>query len=172
MIFQLMEDHYGVANLYDRLVTHYLLTRATDAIGKTYDYQLIYEHSALAAYNADASKSYRYVRLPEEVSLGNPNLNHLYRKAGVVMPGLHAAGTAANVRIPATRVIWGLTVLNGAPNRDNAIKFLQLLFGPDGVAAQTAVGPAPISPPIVSHEDFENLPAALQPLISRERDDR
>ena len=172
MIFQLAERRYGVANLYDKLVTHYVLTRPTDALGKTYDYQMIYEHSALAAYLADSTKSYRFVRLPDTIGLGSPDLNHVYRNASVVVPGLHAAGSEQSVRIPATRVVWGLTVLNGAPNRDNAIRFLQLLFGPEGVAVQTATGPAPISPPIVSGEDFDDLPSSLRSLVSEARHDR
>jgi ABC-type molybdate transport system substrate-binding protein len=168
MIFQLTEDHYGVANLYDTLVTHYVLTRSTDSLGKTYDYQVIYEHSALAAYLADATKSYRFVKLPDDINLGKPELNHHYRKAGVVMPGLHAPGTDKRVLIPATRVVWGLTILSSAPNSGNAVKFLQVLFGADGVAAQTATGPVPISPPIVSHDDYGELPPALQSIVSEE----
>jgi molybdate/tungstate transport system substrate-binding protein len=171
LIFQLAEQHYGVANLYDKLLTHYALTRGSDALGKTYDYQLIYEHSALAAYLADASHSYRYVKLPDAVSLGNPELNRAYRRAGVMVPGLHAPGSEPSVRIPATRVRWGLTILKSAPNPDNAVKFLQVLFGADGVAAQTTTGPTPISPPIVSHADFQSLPSALQPLVTEERED-
>jgi hypothetical protein len=58
-----------------------------------------------------------------------------------------------------------------AQNRDNAIAFLELLFGPQGVALQTASGPKPISPPEVSRRDFERLPRALRPLVKSERDD-
>ena len=172
MIFQLTERRYGAANLYDKLVTHYVLTRPTDALGKTYDYQMIYEHSALAAYLADPTKSCRFVKLPDALGLGNPDVNDLYRSAGVVLPGLHAAGSEKSVRIPATRVVWGLTVLNSAANRDNAIKFLRLLFGPEGVAVQSATGPAPISPPTVSHDDFDKLPPSLRSIVSEERRDR
>jgi len=172
MIFQLAEDHYRVANLYDRLVTHYVLTRPTDALGKTYDYQVIYQHSALAAYEADATKSYRFLKLPDDIGLGNPELNRHYGQAGVVVPGLHAPGTDRTVRIPATRVVWGVTVLNSAPNPDSAVKFLQTLFGPEGVSAQTATGPAPISPPLVSRDDYDELPQALRSIVSREPEDR
>jgi molybdate/tungstate transport system substrate-binding protein len=172
LIFQLAEDTTQVANLYDKLLTHYALTRSNDSLGKTYDYQLIYEHSAFAAYQADTTNSYRYVRLPESVSLGNPELNHRYRRAGVVVPGLRVPGSEATARIPATRVQWGLTILKNAANPDNAVRFLQLLFGADGVAAQSATGPAPISPPIVTHADFQNLPASLQAIVSEASQDR
>jgi molybdate/tungstate transport system substrate-binding protein len=165
MIFQLAEDHYGVANLYDTLLSHYSVSKANDALGKTYDYQLIYEHSALAAFTADATKSYRYVKLPDAVSLANPALDRRYRSATVTMPGLDVGEDARKVTIPATRVVWGLTIMKAAPHPETAIKFLQLLFSPQGVALQKAVGPAPISPPSVSREDFDRLPRALRPLV-------
>jgi molybdate/tungstate transport system substrate-binding protein len=172
MVFQLAEDHYRVRNLYDSLMTHYALTRPTDALGKTYDYQIIYEHSALAAYKADSTNSYRFVKLPDDINLADPEKNRHYRKTGVIIPGLRVPRTAADVRIPATRVVWGLTVLKNAPNPENAIKFLQLLFGHQGVAVQTATGPAPISPPVVSHHDFEELPGPLRSLVRVEHQDQ
>jgi molybdate/tungstate transport system substrate-binding protein len=169
MIFQLTEDHYGVANLYDTRLTHYSISKSTDALGKTYDYQFIYEHSAFAAFNADATKSYRYVRLPDDIGLADPQQNRHYRDATVTIPGLGVGSDDRAVAIPGSRVVWGLTVLKAAPHPAGAIKFLQLLFGPQGIALQTAVGPAPISPPIVSREDFERLPHALRPLVSVSR---
>ena len=78
-----------------------------------------------------------------------------------------AMGNGRHGLIPATRVVWGLTVLKSAANRDNALKFLQLLFGLQGVALQTAAGPTPISPPIVNARDFEPLPSLLRPLVVR-----
>jgi len=44
---------------------------------------------------------------------------------------------------------------------------LQLLFGPEGVAIQKAMGPDPISPPLVSRSDYHELPAALRSLVQR-----
>jgi ABC-type molybdate transport system substrate-binding protein len=166
MIFQLVEDHYGVPNLYDTLLQHYSVNKSTDALGKTYDYQFTYEHSALAAYNADATKTYRYVNLPDHIGLSNPELNFLYQDAGVVMPGLRLRHTAETVRVSAKSVTWGLTILNTASNPDNAVKFLQLLFSSQGVALQAATGPTPISPPTVTHHDYSHLPGPLRSLVN------
>jgi hypothetical protein len=132
------------------------------------------EHSALSAYNADATKSYRYAKLPDQVSLSNPQLNRRYREAAITIPGLGLPDSDTTVSIPATRVVWGLTVLKSAANRDNALKFLQLLFSPQGVALQTAAGPTPISPPIVNARDFERLCSLLRLLVVRAQrgDDR
>ena len=56
--------------------------------------------------------------------------------------------------------------MNDAPNREGALKFVQLLLAPDGPgqAALKQVGPQPIAP-IVSQEDFAQLPPELQTLI-------
>jgi molybdate/tungstate transport system substrate-binding protein len=166
MIFQLTQKNYGVPNLYDTLLSHYSITKASDALGKTYDYQFIYEHSAFAAYTADATKTYRYVRLPATIGLSVSDLNPTYGAASVTMPDLQPPFVARPVKIPATRVTWGLTILETAQNRANAIQFLQLLFGSQGVALQAATGPMPISPPIVSHHDYAKLPDALRPLVA------
>lgn len=172
MIFQLANRVYKVPNLYDLLLDHYAVIKSNDALGKTYDYQLIYEHSALAAYKADPTKTYRYAELPDQISLSNPRLNNFYRDAVVTMPGLGLPDAKSPVGIPATRVIWGLTVLKGAPNPGSAIKFLQLLFGPQGVALQTAPGPTPISPPTITASDYSRLPSPLRALVQVQRQDQ
>ncbi len=165
-IFQLANSNYGVANLYDTLLQHYSISKATDALGKTYDYQFIYENNAYAAFKADTTNTYRYVHLPDAVNLGNPSLNRAYSSAKIIIPGLYGGGGDSLVAIPATRVEWGLTILRTAPNPANAVRFLQLLFGSQGIALQQSNGPPPISPPLVSAEDYARLPSQLKLLVN------
>lgn len=172
LIFQLAEEEYGVANLYGTLLTHYYISKPNDALGKTFDYQILYEHSAVAAFKADTTQSYRYVKLPDAVNLANPALERRYRDATITIPGLDIADNARRVTLTGSRVVWGVTILRAAPHLATAIKFLQLLFGPQGVALQTASGPQPITPPTVEREDFEHVPPALRALVRAEhRDD-
>ncbi len=98
----------------------------------------------------------------------NPAKNSRYRQAVVTLPGLGMPGSDATVDVHASRVAWGLTIMKSAPNRENAVKFLQLLFTPGGVGQTTLqkLGPAPISPPVVSPDDYAQLPAELQTLTS------
>jgi hypothetical protein len=58
--------------------------------------------------------------------------------------------------------------MKSAPNRENAIRFLQLLFAPGDIGQTTLhkVGPAPISPPLVSPDDYEQLPPELRNLVT------
>ena len=139
MIFQLAEEFYGIGNLYTSLLEHNLIgpaavpagtfgLKGTNATYPVYDYLIIYEHNALAL--AKTNPNYRYVNLPDEINLGDPEKNDLYRRAAVVQPGV--PGTTPFVKIPGTRVMWGATALNDAPNGDNGLQFLEFLLGPVG----------------------------------------
>ena len=167
MLFQLTALRYSQPALYNTLLEHYTITRPTDVIGTSYDYGLLYESSAYAAYQANPS-AYRYVRLPPAVNLGNARRNRHYSQVFTVVPGLGLPDTASKVAIPATHAVWGVTILNTAPHYAAAVQFLQLLFSPQGVALQTGSGPTPISPPVVSAADYGQLPAELQPLVSKQ----
>jgi molybdate/tungstate transport system substrate-binding protein len=169
LMFQLTQMHYDVPNVYNNLLQHYLAIPATApasafAIGKQYDFQLIYEHSAMGT--AQTNSDYRYAYLPDDIDMSNPTKNSLYKQAVVTMPGLALTDPAVDVQ--GSRVAWGLTIMNNAPNRENAIKFLQLLLTPGeiGQASLRKVGPAPLSPAVVSPDDFPSVPAELQPLTT------
>jgi ABC-type glycerol-3-phosphate transport system substrate-binding protein len=55
--------------------------------------------------------------------------------------------------------------MKDAPNKENAIKFLQLLLSPTGTAMLKEKGPAPISPALVSPGDLRKLPESLRSLV-------
>jgi molybdate/tungstate transport system substrate-binding protein len=169
LMAQLAQTHAGVPNLGNDLLEHFVNTPANGpanafTLGKQFDFQFIYEHSAAAA--AASNPDYRYAYLPDDVDLSNPTKNALYRTATITMPGLGTDGAEPNVTIPATRTAWGLTIMNAAPNREGAVKFTQLLLSPDGVGQSSLrkLGPEPIAP-IVTPDDWAHLPAELQSII-------
>lgn len=167
MIFQLAEKFYKAPNLYNNLLQHLVVPGPAGAqftLGKQLDFQFTYEHNARAA--AATNPDYRYVDLPDEINLSDLAKDSYYRQnAVVVLPGLGTPQSARTVAVPATRLAWGITLLKNAPNRDNAIKFLQLLLSPAGAASLNENGPAPIRPALVSPADFRKLPQSLRPLV-------
>ena len=165
LIFQLAQDFYKVPTLYGDLLAHYTIGNAPGGLGTAFDYQFTYEHGALAKAKADPGGTFRYVRLPDEVNLGVAALDAQYAKRSITIPGLQAPGSAATATLPASRVEWGITLMNKAPNRDNAVAFLALLCGKDGADILKATGPAPICPPVVRKQDFAQVPASLKPLV-------
>jgi molybdate/tungstate transport system substrate-binding protein len=166
MIFQLAEAHYKVPNLYNNMLEHLVSTGQGAALGKQFDFQFSYEHNARAT--ALANPDYRYVDLPDEINMSDPARDAWYRQnAVVVLPGLGTSRSARTIPVPATHVAWGITMLNDAPNKENAIRFLQLLLSPAGTAALKENGPAPLSPALVSPADFHKLPESLRPLVKK-----
>lgn len=172
MIFQLAEHYYKVPNLSNDLMEHIVIPGAdhsvppVPALGKKFDFQLIYEHSAqvMASTNPD----FRYVDLPDEINLSDPAKDSYYAKnAVVVLPGLGTARSAQTIAVRGTRVAWGITLMNDAPNRANAVKFLELLLSPTGTAMLKENGPAPIEPALVSAADYRKLPESLRPLVKK-----
>jgi ABC-type molybdate transport system substrate-binding protein len=171
LIFELAQKHYQVASLYNALLEHYAVipasTRAdaaaAPALGREYSFQFTYEHSAAAA--AASNSAYRYVRLPDQIDLSNPGNDRGYARAGVTMPGLGIAGAAASVAIPATSVAWGVTIIRKTANQENAIAFVSLLLSPTGTAALHLHGPAPVTPAMVSPDDYAHVPKTMQALV-------
>jgi molybdate/tungstate transport system substrate-binding protein len=167
LIFQLAADYYKRPVLHNNLLQHVTIpgpVRAGATLGKQIDFQFIYEHNAraLAAENADI----RYVNLPPEIGMSDPAMDAWYRQhAAIVLPGLGSPGAARSVTIPAARVAWGITILKNAPNPAAAVKFLQMLLGPEGAALLEASGPSPLSPAVVSSDDYRHVPEPLRPLV-------
>jgi molybdate/tungstate transport system substrate-binding protein len=170
MIFQLAEAYYKVPNLYNNMLEHVVIAGSDPSaptLGKGFDFQFTYEHNARAT--ASTNPDYRYVNLPDEVNLSDPAKDAFYRQnAVVVIPGLGTSRSARAIEVPGVHVAWGITLLKDAPDKENAIKFLQLLLGPTGKAALDDNGPAPISPALVNAKDFRELPAVLRSIVRAE----
>jgi molybdate/tungstate transport system substrate-binding protein len=166
MIFQLAEEYYKVANLYNNMLERVILPGADSGatLGKQFDFQFTYEHNARAT--AATNPDYRYVDLPEEINMADPAKDAYYREhAVVVLPGLGTPRSARTIAVPATHVAWGITLMKEATNKDNAIKFLQLLLSPAGTAFLNENGPSPVTPALVSPADLHKLPESLRPLV-------
>ncbi len=172
LIFQLAQEHYKTPLLNDNLMEHVVIPgrdHSAPALGRLFDFQFTYEHNARAM--AKKNPDFRYVDLPGEINLSDPARNAYYAKNAVVfLPGLGNSRSAQSVPVRGSRVAWGITVLKDAPNRENAVKFLQLLLGPAGTALLNENGPTPVSPAHVTPEDFHKLPRELRPLVKSTRE--
>ena len=130
-------------------------------------------------WTRSAARSRRSARAADDRRTFPPNVVVAIKALACELPSRHglplARWSIAELRqeavacgIPGSRVTWGLTILGNAPNAANAVKFLQTLFGSQGVALQAAVGPEPISPPRVSFPDWREIPPALRPYVRPE----
>ena len=166
MIFEASQAHYKVPGLHNDLLRHYQVNVADPsvtppALGKDFNFQFTYEHTAARAAKLDAA--YRYAALPPDIDLSMDNRRYA---AGATVPGLGIPGSSPSVAIPASAVAWGVTIPTNSRNRDNAIAFVSALLGPIGRAALTKNGPAPLVPARVTREDDRRLPPVLQSLTT------
>jgi molybdate/tungstate transport system substrate-binding protein len=173
MILDLAQRHYGVPNLYNALLEHYEVMPAAEGpgtgpvLGREFDFQFSYEHSAAAAAKRDPA--YRYVHLPDRMDLSASNNETYYAQASVTMPGLGTPGAASSVTMPASRAAWGLTIVRRNTSQDNALAFAALVLSPIGTAALNAHGPVPLTPAVTSTDDYKRLPSVLRVLVSSEK---
>jgi ABC-type molybdate transport system substrate-binding protein len=168
MILDLTQRHYGVPNLYNALLEHYEVLPAAaglgtgPALGREFNFQFSYEHSAAAA--AERDPAYRYVHLPDRIDLSASNNETYYAQATVTIPGIGSPGAPSTVTIPGSRAAWGLTIVRQSANQDNALAFAALVLGPIGTAALNTHGPVPVAPALASADDYRHLPPALRAL--------
>lgn len=163
LIMQLAEYYYRQPGLYLALYRNNTYRDGDKTPAPVADYRFVYEHSALAMARTDPSV--RLARLPAEIAMSDPSKEAFYSQASLLIAGL--GKDDPHVTIKGSRVAWGITLLNSSRNPALATAFLQFLLTPDkGGALQKATGPDPISPAIVSEEDYSRLPAELRPLVT------
>ena len=168
MIFALAEAHYSVPGLNNSLLQHYQVNPASApaaVLGKDFNFQFTYEHSAAAA--AATNAAYRYATLPAEIDLSGDRV--LNAAGDITIPGLGGKEHAASVSIPARAVEWGVTIPVRARNRADAVRFVAALLGPSGRDALMRHGPHPLTPARVSAEDHRRVPISLVALTSIDR---
>jgi molybdate/tungstate transport system substrate-binding protein len=134
MVFQLAERRYHVAGLAARL---------EDAIQPNYvrpnEAQLL---SLVQAGELDYAWSYRslavtaglrWVTLPREIDLSDPDRVADYAVARVRLPGTRL-GSTDSVEFRGAPILYAFTIPNGAPHLDLARAFARFLLGPSGQA--------------------------------------
>ncbi len=161
MIMRLAQIYYRQPTLYEALLNNNTFGKGGSA-PSTPDYRFVYESSALTMARNDPS--IRLARLPAEIALSDSSIEEYYAQASVTIPGLSKDDRP--VTIPASRVAWGITLLNSSKNRANAIVFLRFLLTPEkGGQLQKAASPEPIVPALVDKGDYSTVPEELRPLL-------
>jgi len=102
------------------------------------DYFFIYKSVAL-------QHDFLFVDLPAEVDLSDPSLNKLYSTVSVDIVG---RSPGEYITMTGGEMVYGLTLLNEAPEREEAIKFLRFFLGEEGRAIIEANGQDFMAPPL------------------------
>lgn len=130
LVWQLAERHYREPGLAERMrraaPPRNVRPREADQVALLeageYDYTWTYQNLAEAA-------GFRYVKLPDEVDLGNPADSATYAMATVRVPGRNASDS---VTFRGRPILFAVSIPRTAPHPALAERFVQFLLSTDG----------------------------------------
>jgi molybdate/tungstate transport system substrate-binding protein len=162
LVWQLAEKYYKDPGLYKKLLAgcppQNVRPKETDLIALLEAGQLDY----VFIYKSVCEQHHTpFVALPDQINLGSPAFADFYKQATVKISGKKPGTFIEKKGAP---MIYGVTLLNDAPHRDWAIKFLAFMLGPEGRAIMEKNGQQAIHPAKVSGE-ASKVPAALQQFV-------
>lgn len=122
------------------------------------DYVLVYKSDA----EQQKSSGVKYITLPAELSLNSTQYESTYKNYSLIQ----FSGTNKTKTVKLSPIVYGITVLNNAPQRDLAIQFVQLLLSPEGNKITQNAYQDPIVPAIATN-DSTNIPDPLKQYVQQ-----
>ncbi len=165
MVIKLAEIYYKSQGLYKKLLDNrpqeHVFPDGAQLVGKLKDGALDYAWEYLSVA---VQHQLKYVKLPDNINLGNYTFDDFYRQATVEVSG-KKPGT--KVKKSGKSITYGVTLIKDAPHKEAAIAFLQYMLSPDGgLRILKEQGQPPFIPSRVpSKEMKEKLPAPLRNLV-------
>lgn len=124
------------------------------------DYAIVYKNIA----EQQKSSGVEYMELPGSLSLNDTQYESDYKKISLVEYSDSNDANKTKV-IKLSPIVYGITVLNNAPQKQLATEFVQLLLSPTGTQIIQNSFQEPITPAIATN-DSTNIPQALQQYIN------
>ena len=165
MVLQLAEKHYKVTGLYDQLIANRpkknVRPKSVELVSllKTGNMDYAWEYLSVAVQH-----ELKFVKLPDEINLGNYKHDTYYKQAKVKVTGKKPGTWMTRTGKSCT---YGITLLKDAKNPEAAVAFLEYLMSPDGgLKVLKEMGQPPFIPCRVPSEKAKSqLPSSLQNLV-------
>ncbi len=165
MVLQLAEKHYKVNGLYDQLIANRpkknVRPKSVELVSllKTGNMDYAWEYLSVAVQH-----DLKFIKLPDEINLGNYKYDADYKQAKVKVTGKKPGTWMTRTGKSCT---YGITLLKDAKNPEAAVAFLEYLMSADGgLKVLKEMGQPPFIPCRVPTEKAKSqLPASLQNLV-------
>ncbi|MCK4678084.1 MAG: tungstate ABC transporter substrate-binding protein WtpA [Bacteroidales bacterium] len=162
LTMKLAEKMYQIPGLARQLQDknrNYIRPKEVDLIAlletNAIDYMFIYRSVA-------KQHGLKYILLPDEINLGNPDFKDDYSTVSVEING---KTPQSKVTMNGEPMIYGVTILNEAPNKKIATLYLEFLLTEDkGLDLLEEAGQPPL-PQIISN-NYSHIPKSLQKFVS------
>ena len=165
MVLQLAEKHYNVPGLYDQLIANRpeknVRPKSVELVSllKTGNMDYAWEYLSVAVQHG-----LKYIKLPDNINLGNYKKDEFYKQARVKVTGKEPGTWMTRTGKSCT---YGITMIKNAPNPETAVAFLDYLMDPNGgLKVLKEMGQPPFIPCRVPTEGIKSqLPSSLQKRI-------
>jgi molybdate/tungstate transport system substrate-binding protein len=154
--FMLAEKFYGRPGLTEKMASknkEYIRPKEVDLVAllesNVIDYMFQYKSVAI-------QHGLKYIRLPSEINLGEPSKNDIYSSVSIDVAG---SKPGTKMKVTGDYINYSITVLDKAPQKEEAVNFLEFLLGPEGMRIFRDNGQEPIIP--FSTEQADKLPSKL-----------
>jgi molybdate/tungstate transport system substrate-binding protein len=158
--FKLAEKYYNKPGLAEKFLTknqEYIRPKEVDLVAliesNVIDYMFQYKSVAI-------QHNLKYIQLPKEINLSDPSKNNIYSTVSTDIAG-NKPGT--KIRVAGDCINYSITVLDNAPSKDEAVKFLEFLLGRTGMGIFEKNGQQPIVP--FTSEQKDKLPGQLSEFL-------
>ena len=158
MVTKLAEKHYKHKGLSDKLLSknqNNMRQKETDllALLETGNLDFIFLYRSLAVQH-----HLKYILLPDEINLKNPDFTELYNTATVEINGKKPG--EKNI-LKGEPMVYGITILHNAPNKPAALAFVEFLLSKGkGMAIMEKSGQPSMVPSVTN--TFDKIPVALK----------
>jgi molybdate/tungstate transport system substrate-binding protein len=155
--FVLAEKYYkkpGLAEIMSSKDKDYIRPKEVDLVAllesNAIDYMFQYKSVAI-------QHGLNYIELPKEINLSDPSKNDIYSSVST-----EVAGNKPGIKMKVTGdyINYSITVLDNAPQKEEAVNFLEFLLGQEGMKIFKSNGQEPIIP--FSTEQSDKLPLQLR----------
>jgi molybdate/tungstate transport system substrate-binding protein len=157
-VFTLMlaEKYYNRGGLKDRMVSKnkdYIRPKEVDLIAlieaNAVDYMFQYKSVAI-------QHGLKYIELPLEINLSDPSKADFYKSVSIEVTG---SKPGSKMKVTGDYINYSITVLDSAPQKEEALDFLCYMVSPEGMEIFRKNGQKPIIP--FSTEQPDKIPSKL-----------
>jgi molybdate/tungstate transport system substrate-binding protein len=160
LTFKLAEKYYNDPGYYEKMISknkEFIRPKEVDLVAlveaNAVDYMFQYKSVAI-------QHDLKFIKLPDEINLGNPSMNDLYRTVSVDVTGSTPGST---MRVTGEYINYSLAVLKDAPNAEKAVDFISFLLSEEGIEIFRKYGQEPIVP--FSTESPDLIPEKLKAML-------
>jgi molybdate/tungstate transport system substrate-binding protein len=163
MCLQLSETYYkkpGLAKQMQEKDQNYIRPKEVDLIAllESNNIDYVFNYRSVAVQH-----KLNFLALPDEINLKNPKFNEDYKKAVVDIKGKEPGKTD---QVKGEAMIYGITMLKNAPNKDAAVAFLEFMLSKDkGMKIMEKDGQPSVIP--MEEKNYDLVPKHLKPFVKK-----